>query len=247
MGMIEYRMMTEDCVLCICVHGGPLPLSKTCAAETRSTWKERELGLPDGTVARFLQAMCRTYGSCGILAIDGDAVVGHLRFYPAGLDDVAAGGFPCVQMDEIRALRDFDAGTLPPKNALAPAALRIHCFHVAGIDGASYRRRGIGTTMLETMIDWARAAGWEELRAGASEHIPPIYEWSGQMSVERYSRLGFRATATPGESPWLQAVRNMRAGHHGERVKTQWEAFAHLSDEEAAQHHDVVLDLSQRD
>ena len=37
----------------------------------------------------------------------------------------------------------------------------------------------------------------------------------------------------------------MRIGGHGEKVREQWQAFAHLSEEEAATLWDVVLDLKE--
>lgn len=62
------------------------------------------------------------------------------------------------------------------------------------------------------------------------------------MSVERYRQLGFEATVSR-EMDSVEAVQNMRAGHHGEDLKRQWEPFAHLSGEDATCMYDVRLDL----
>ena len=33
--MIEYRMMDETCLLCYCLHGGPIPVEETRTPEPR--------------------------------------------------------------------------------------------------------------------------------------------------------------------------------------------------------------------
>ena len=85
--MVEYMMMREGSVLTSCLHGGPIPLAEVSRAEEVPSWLEREAQLPAGTVARMLNALCREYGSCGVMAVDGGAVVGKVRFAPGGLGE----------------------------------------------------------------------------------------------------------------------------------------------------------------
>ena len=118
--MVEYRMMDETCLLCYCLHGGPIPGEETCSPEARPMTVESETGLPQGTIAQFLGAVCRAYGSCAVLAIDGDQVVGKVRFYPQILMDALPN--PCGQLgDCARAIAAFDADTLPAKLPMIPA------------------------------------------------------------------------------------------------------------------------------
>jgi hypothetical protein len=96
--------------------------------------------------------------------------------------------------------------------------------------------------MLRRLLAWARAEGWEEVRAGATRHIPPLLAWSGMLSREAYGRLGF-ACAGVASHDALEGVVHMRAGGHGEDVRLQWAPFAHLSDEEASETYDMTLFL----
>ncbi len=237
--MVEYRRMREGLVLTSCLHGGPIRLSEVAQAETRPSWLERTADLPVGTVARLLKALCREYGSCGVMAIDGDAVIGKVRFAPAGLGD----SIPecCQQYPE--AMAAFDPSRLPALETLQPRSLRVWCLQV--VDEDRYRRQGIATTMVKQTLAWARETGWETIEACAVVEAPPLLNWTGLFSLGAYRRLGFKVTGSKVSPELLEAVRHMRIGGHGEKVREQWQAFAHLSEEEAATLWDVVLDLKE--
>jgi len=238
--MIEYRMMNEGCVLTYCHHGGAIPLIEAKEPEAHSAWIEKKNDIPKGSVARFLKAMCQEYGSCGVMAIDGDQVIGKLRFYPAQLGDSRLP--TCVQGNP-KALVAFEPTSLPPQESLDSRAMSIHCIQV--VKDGGYRGQGIGTTMVRKLIDWASGTGWDEIRAPAIRHIPPLLDWCGSFSIDVYKRLGFVETGSAPHPELVEGVRNMRAGHHGEDVKEQWQPFAHLSDEEAAMMYDVVFRLPE--
>jgi len=95
--------------------------------------------------------------------------------------------------------------------------------------------------MLDALIAWAREAGWRELRAHAV--IPPMLNWCGQLSHDALRRRGFVVTESSINADVREGVVSQRAGQHGEVVKKQWEAFAHLSDDEAAQVFEMTLNL----
>ena len=201
-------------------------------------WAEREYGLPEGSIARFLRALCREYGSCGVMAVDGDSVVAKIRFCPLSFSDTLSPESLCVQMEkEARLIASFDVETLTPKDALPSKALCVLCFQVA----SSYRGRGIATRMLETLIEWAKENGWEEIHSKAIQHIQPLLDLTGMWSVERYRKLGFQVTGHTPREELMQVVVAMRDGCHGEEVRLQWEQYGHLSDDEASRLYDVVL------
>jgi GNAT superfamily N-acetyltransferase len=229
-----------------------VPLEETVSPEGRPLAVEAEAHLPPGTVGRFLRAVCRAYGSCGVLAVDGNAVVGKVRFYP---QEIAERFYPALGLQEpqrMRVLATFDPGALPPRDELREKALFICCFQLvhdykAAAEGRptdvpSYLGRGIATSMLRVLIDWARAEGWDELRAEAVEPIPPLLMWSGRLSVERYRKLGFRAELSPSEK--VEAAIHQRRGYHGEAMRKMWEPYAHVSDAEATRVYDVSLPLA---
>ena len=249
--MIEYRMMDETCLLCYCLHEGPIPVEDTRIPEARPLAVESENGVGQGTIVEFLRVVCRAYGSCGVLAIDGSYVVGKLRFYPRQLVNMLDPG-PCLQTpDHVRGIAAFDLGSLPPKDSLSEKVLHIWCFQVLGEytdrpEGwPSYLGRGIGTTMLKTLIDWARAEGWDEIRAKAIPHIRPLMMWSSALSVERYRKLGFEVTLSADRDEGGPV--SQRRGAQGEFIKKMWELYySHVSDEEASRLYDVVLRLKEK-
>ncbi len=93
---IVVEPMTEAFIAWRCLHFGPLAL------ETIDRWPA-ESALP---LARYrernrplLLKLTKTYGSCAIVARDGDRIVGHLRFYPKEVCDMAGAGGLCLQQD----------------------------------------------------------------------------------------------------------------------------------------------------
>ncbi len=236
--MIAYRMMDETCLLPACLHGGPTPLTSLRDATKTATDIEKQEGIEAGTLARFLQALCERYGSCAVLAIHDDVVVGKLRFAPAQVERMLSG--ICLQQGEqVRIIAALDLATLPARDALERQLLRLDCYQVA--DG--YRGQGIAKHMLETVIEWARATGWEALSSTAVRHIPPLLNWTGQASLSALQQRGFAVVGGEINPDLREGVISQRLGHHGEKVKQQWRAFADISDDEAAVLHELVLDL----
>jgi GNAT superfamily N-acetyltransferase len=205
--MIVYRMMDESCLLPACLHGGPIPLASLREAATTPTDVEKQEGIVAGTLARFLQALCRHYGSCAALAIHNGAVVGKLRFAPAQVELMVSG----------------------------------ICLH----DG--YRGQGIAKQILETVIDWARATGWEALSSSAVRHIPPLLNWTGQASLKALQERGFTVVSGEINPDLREGVLSQRGGHHGDEVKQAWRAFRDVSDDEAAMLYELGLDLQGND
>lgn len=235
--VVEYQMMSDGLVLTSCVHGGPIPLAQVAKAAEEPSWLEQESGLPAGTIAAELNALCRRYRSCGVMALDGDAVIGKVRFSPAELGDNVA---QCVQQSPERHAA-FDPELLPQKEDLEPKSLELWCLQV--VDAPQYRGRGIASTMLQRMVSWGREQGWEEVVTSAIRRIPPLLDWTGMLPVDTYLKLGFSVTGSEVNPDLLEGVAHMRAGGHGEDIRSQWGLFAGLSDDEAATLYRVALPL----
>jgi GNAT superfamily N-acetyltransferase len=231
--MVQYLVMDETRVLPYCLHGGPIPVSDVDHPEEARARIEAEKGLPHGPIVEFLRAVSRAYGASGIMAVDGDEVIGKIRFAP---------GDGCLQtpdaVDEIGAL---DLSKLTPKEELSPKSLSIWCLQVI----PEYCRQGVGMNLLVSAIDWARENGWEEIQALASRHIRPLLDWTGMPSIDRLRRLGFREVGHSVNDELKKGVVAMRGGYHGEDVRKQWESYANLSDDEASWVYDMVLNLTE--
>lgn len=232
--MVRYLMMDESHILPYCLHKGPAPVSDLADPEAARARAEAEWGLVHGPVVPFLRAVSRTYGATGVMVVDGEVVIGKLRFAPKSLPP------GCVQLaDEMDKIADIDLERLTPKEELCPKSLCIWCSQLI----PRYRGQGIGTNMLTMAIEWARTNGWEEMHSMASRHIRPILDVTGMPSMERLSRLGFVETGHSVHPDMRELVVSMRGGHHGEEVREQWEQYADLSDDEASWVYDAVLDL----
>lgn len=211
---IVVEMMSGSALLWRCLHGGPLTAVSIDARGADGptpfeTFRERNLG--------FLRNVVETYGSCAVVAKRGEAVVGHLRFYPKAVRDLSAPGlglclqqeFPSGPADDLGRMR------LPPLHAIADKTLLVHCMMVLadGAWGGSLRRLGLGRRMAATLVDWAGATGWRAVEATAYASVPIVYTVSGQAGRSFWEGLGFRLARTEREPLLLEEnefVRTMR-------------------------------------
>ena len=239
--MISYRMMDETCLLPACLHGGPVPVAALRGAGSTATEIEQQEGLSPGALARFLAALCRQYGSAAVLAVRDDVIVGKLRFAPLQVERMLS-GICFQQAAEARRIAEFDPEALPAREALAQQELRLDCYQVAN----GYGGQGIARGLLDTALTWARATGWETLSTTAIRPIPPLLNWTGQASVKALQARGFVIVGEAVHADLREGVVSQRAGHHGEQVRQKWEAFACLSDDEAATLYELTLDLREQ-
>ncbi|MEI7832188.1 MAG: hypothetical protein WCJ56_03185 [bacterium] len=231
--MITYHIMDTSYILPTCLHSGALPIS-TCL-DARA-YVESISDIPPGTVARTLRDIAARYGACGVLALEDDLIVGKIRAYPQALFDLVAD--PCVQQEQtIKPVLALNLDELPTREARP--VLRLYCMQVAG----GYSGRGIAGGMLDALIAWAKTSGWREIHASAGRAIPPLLNWSGSFSYEALARRGFTITSSAVSPACRDGVVSQRAGYHGEAVQQQWQAYTHLSDDDAAQGFEMRLDL----
>lgn len=191
------EMMSRDVLVWRCVHGGPLtPASiEQPGLDGKIPWVEfRERN------RRFIGNLTDAYGSCAVLARLGNTIIGHVRFYPKILFDPAESGRGmCLQQEPPWGPDgNFGRRKFPALEAIKDKTLVVHCMMLVsdGPGGESYRRKGIGTQMARTLIDWATRKGWEAIESTAYEGLPTIYSTSGQAGRIYWENLGFRLVRT---------------------------------------------------
>lgn len=219
-----------------CLHAGAILLSRCQPGAEAAV--EADNSIPTGSVAGVPTALARHYGASGVMAGDEELVVGKLRFWPQILEE-RRGGL-CVQQEAFKGPWITAAAELLPAKQ-ETQVLRLECPQVA----ADYRGQGIAGRMLDAAIERARATGWQELRGSAIGRIPPLLEWSGQLSRAALGRRGFRLESQAVQPDLREGVVAQRAGAHGAGVLAQWAAFADPSDDDAGTTTEMVLSLGE--
>jgi len=183
--------MTEKFILWRCLHSGPLS-SRTIdkwPSDSKIDWERyRTRNIP------LLVKLTRTYGACAILARADDRIVGHLRFYPRVIWDMSSAGEMCLQQDYPNgSADDFVDTEFPPIEHIEDRTLAVHCLMTGSSqqDENPFQRKGIGTRMVRSLIQWARANRWEHIEVDAFEDIPIIYEITGSAGYTFWQKLGF--------------------------------------------------------
>ncbi len=226
--MAAYRLLDKTFCLPICLHNGPIELSRMVPLN-QATQFEKQFALPNGSHSHGLNALAEFYGATGIAAIEDTQIVGLLRFRPRQIAEML-GGHLCPQEDACaRKLSDIDPRSLPSFDSLKPKALKIDCLQVVG----EYHGKGIGTALLDRTIKWAKEHGWEELHSPAVDHVLPIMAWSGHMSVEVLQKRGFEVMEKTFSAFITEAASHMRQGGHGQAVQDIWKKdYGYLPEEQ---------------
>ena len=208
------EMMSKAAILWRCLHGGPLTSGsiEEWDQNGRMPWAAfRARNLP------WLEKLTDTYGACAVIARAGGVFVGHLRFYPKAVREMAEPGLGlCLQQEfPYGPAEDFGRRTFPPRERIKDKTLLVHCLMIAaeGPGGEDYRRKGIGSRMARALVGWASTNGWGAIESTAYEALPIIYAASGQADRRFWENLGFRLERTERE-PALEGegdfVRKMR-------------------------------------
>ena len=194
---VVVEMMTGDFILWRCLHGGPL---------TRET-VDRPPPQPGVPWERFrarnvplLRKLTDVYGSCAVIARDGDRIVGQLRFYPRAVCAMTGAGRALCLQQEFPAgpADDLVENDFPLLDGLADRTLFVHCMMTGSPHRKEnpYQHRGIGSRMVRTLMDWAGARGWRGVEAHAYADLPIVYAVTGQAGRAFWEKLGFRAIAS---------------------------------------------------
>ena len=193
--MIEIKPMTEDFILWRCLHGGPLSkenIEKLPDEHADNLKKCLAINVP------LLKKLIKTYGTCAILAKDGDLVVGTLRFYPRTLFSDQGYGFCLQQGPPYGPSENSAARELPPLGEIEDKTLKVHCMMTGAPKQKEnpYKRKGIGTRMARELIRWAKEKGWESIEATAYEEVEIMYANFGAAGRSFWEKLGFSLVKT---------------------------------------------------
>ena len=197
---LTVEMMSKNALLWRCLHGGSLTtdsIEQWDRSETMPWAAFRARNLP------LLSKLSDIYGACAVVARVGDQFVGHLRFYPKAVCELAEPGLGmCLQ-------QEFPSGpsegfwqmNFPSKQEIEDKTLFVHCMLLAsrGPGGESLRRKGIAARMARALIDWAVVNGWQAVEATAYEGLPIVYDIFGQAGRTFWEKLGFRLVRTEHE------------------------------------------------
>ena len=134
-----------------------------------------------------VRARIQDLGSSAILAFDGTQHVGQLQFRryaadtrsPKGLWDPLYWG---------------EFGNVAP--ALPDRSLSVYCYHVGQLDDtddrdARYHGRGIGLSLLDHFLDWAKQAGFAAVTAKATPTPRAVMAFMGGQPPKAYLERGF--------------------------------------------------------
>jgi len=194
--------MSRDFVVWRCLHGGPLSREdlEACPSDLSVDWPTRRAkNVP------LLEKLIDTYGTCAMLARDGDVIVGLVRFYPKWLFEWTGAGLCMQQCYPAGPNAELVDVPFPPLAELADKALSVHCMTTGSPLQASnpYQRKGLASQMVEVLIDWAGEHGWIGIAATACEEAEILYANSGAASMAFWEKLGFRLVET-GVEPALR-------------------------------------------
>ena len=184
--------MSKDFIVWRCLHSGPLSkesIEKLPPEPFVDFEKLRARNIP------LLNRLIETYGTCAILAKDGDLVVGTLRFYPKMFfPDENLMGFCLQQGPPYGPSQDSVEREFPPLQDIQDKTLEVHCMMTGPFcqKDNPYRRKGIGTRMARELIRWAKEKGWEASEATAYEEVEFMYANFGAAGRSFWEKLEFR-------------------------------------------------------
>ena len=176
----------------VALHGGPLTQETVDqpAPHPKVSWEQlRDRNVP------LLEKLTEVYGSCAVLARDGNKIVGQLRFYPRILCKLASPGPGlCMQQTFPNGPADgFVENNFPSLDEIADKTLFVHCMMIVSSkqEDNSYQRKGLGLCMAKKLIEWARSKGWKTIEANAYSDLPLLYSITGQAGRMFWEKLGF--------------------------------------------------------
>jgi hypothetical protein len=202
---ITIEPMTEDFILWRCLHSGPL--SKQTIDQNKKWSKFRETNLS------ILKKLIKTYGTCAIIARQGDQIIGILRFYPKAVASMEKAGFLCMQQDYPAGPNaDLINEQFPSFDQIEDKTLQVHCImtsrpYVGDTDtdilGEHYlnkieagARKGIGLKLARVLVDWARQNGWKRIELTTFADLDIFYGVTGSAGKGFWEKVGFKVQKT---------------------------------------------------
>ncbi len=130
-------------------------------------------------IEEFFRKQIRVIGSCGVLAWDGGGVIGKMYFTTKELyNRFRNGGYYCVEHESMpRIIQSISNEELMSLLRSPSKTLRMICFNVGHAD-TRYQGKGIASTMIELLKEWAGKRGWSRLEALAYPDVIPYGAWA---------------------------------------------------------------------
>ncbi|MFC1650898.1 GNAT family N-acetyltransferase [Candidatus Latescibacterota bacterium] len=205
--------MNKDFLLFKCIHCGPLDSSNI---ETKNRSGETVSKEQFERNRKFLARLIDTYGSCAMLAIEGNSVVAHVRFYPKIILDRFEF---CCHVSDYAITSEMVEMDLPEIKTPADRNLKINCFLV----DKAYRGQGLSGDLITAIVEWAGSNGWNTVSALAAHDN---YWLSLQMCIPKlntYQKLGFEMKKKVVIPEAKEHLKNIREGKLGADKQKEFE------------------------
>ena len=170
---------------------------------------------------KFLARLIDIYGSCAMLAIEGDFVVGQARFYPEVIFDLAGQKHICCQDPRFAATQQMIKMDLPTIQNPANRILRIHCWLIH----KDYLGRGLSHALLDGILEWALSHSWKLVRAYAGPDNYWVASQACAPMLRTYIKHGFQKTKTVPSSELKEILMELQEGKFGIGLKKEFEKF----------------------
>ena len=121
---------------------------------------------------KFYHSVLNRFSGCGFVAWENGGVIGYTNFFP---------------QQTARKLRFYGWGETKGDQ---PGALVHHCISI--VRNTNYRRKGIGTQLLQHSLHWAKRAGW--IRYEVHNVLPDgdnVFAHEQKAAVSFWRKFGF--------------------------------------------------------
>ncbi len=210
--------MDKDFVLFRCVHFGPLNHSNIEKMSVDALDLSREQCERN---KKFLSRLIDTYGSCAMLAKEGDFVVGQARFYPQVIFDLIGQQYICCQDPDYGVTEQMADMDLPKIENPDDRILRIHCWLIH----KDYLGRGISNALLDGILEWAQSHGWKVVKAYAGPDNHWIASQACAPMLRTYIKHGFQKIKTVPSPELKELLMESQDGKFGIDQKKEFEKF----------------------
>lgn len=238
-GCMKIVPMDKTFVLYRCLHAGLLSPSNI---ELKSA---NVPGLLKDQIERnniFLSRLIDAYGSCAMLAVEGEYVVGYARFYPGFVYRRAGRKHICCQDQQSPITSDMVEMEMPKSENLNDRTLRINCWFIHG----DYRNRGLSHLFLQSILEWAHQNGWATVRAPAAVNNFWVASQACTLMLRTYEKHGFRKISTSSAAKLRDYLTQVQQGQFGTARQQEFERHCREEDlSEIAVYHTVECALDK--